>query len=259
MLTNQEWQKIKAEIKRNIEPVFTKAGVTLTVPFDTVIDIFQVIIEKEIGDGDLDDREKIGEALKSRYILKDGNSYPTILLALAIKLETYFKRLYKIANETLWMNEHNKMKGQIVTFVKKHKYTYSDPDFKAANDSVAFDNEKKFFKTDANDTPLFSPSDLGGMFPFSEQFKWAYDIANSQRHSDPSISDDDLPKLITYVITCYLYLACKYAKRLSKELIHQPDATTLSNWNILKQYCGNFAKNQTYFLIADRLSVPPGN
>lgn len=119
MLTHTEWQKIKAELKKNIEPVFTKAGITLSVPFEQVLDIFQIIIEKEIGDDDLDDREKIGEALKIRYIQKDGHLYSTALFSLAIKLETYFKRLYKIANETLWTGENNKMKGQIVTFVKK--------------------------------------------------------------------------------------------------------------------------------------------
>ncbi|MBL7818011.1 MAG: hypothetical protein JNL70_23580 [Saprospiraceae bacterium] len=253
MLTSQEWLKIKAELKKSIEPVFTKAGITPCVPFEQIIDIFQIIIEKEIGDNDLDDREKIGDALRVRYIQKDGNLYPTILLSLAIKLETYFKRLFKIVGEGLWTNENNQMKGQIVTFVKKHKYTHLDGEFTNANDGDAFDN-KKFFKTDSNSKPIYTPVDLRGMFPFSEQFKWAYDIANSQRHSDPSISEDDLPKLITHVITCYLYVASKYAKRLSKELIHQPDtATTLSDWNIFKQHCGNFEKNQAYFLITDKL------
>jgi hypothetical protein len=256
MLTHPEWQKIKAELKKNIEPVFTKAGTTLSVPFEQVLDIFQVIIEKEIGDNDLDDREKIGEALKIRYIQKDGNLYSTALFSLAIKLETYFKRLYKIANETLWTDENNKMKGQIVTFVKKHKHTFSDTDFATANDVSAFDNpDKKFYKTNSSNKPIFSPEDLKGLFPFSEQFKWTYDIANSQRHSDPSVSEDDLPKLITYVITCYLYVTSKYAKRLSKELIHQPDNTTVSNWGIFKQYCGNFQKNQAYYLVVDKLNL----
>lgn len=259
MLTHSEWQKIKAELKKNIEPIFTKAGVTLSMPFEQVVDIFQVIIEKEIGDNDLDEREKIGEALKIRYIQKDGNLYSTALFSLAIKLETYFKRLYKIANENLWTGENNKMKGQIVTFVKKHKHTFFDTDFATANDVSAFDNpDKKFYKANSIDKPIYSPEDLKDLFPFSEQFKWTYDIANSQRHSDPSVSDDDLPRLITYVITCYLYVASKYAKKLSKELIHQPDNTTVSNWGIFKQYCGNFQKNQAYFLITDKLNLSKG-
>lgn len=258
MLTHSEWQKIKAELKKNIEPVFIKAGIILSVPFEQVVDIFQVIIEKEIGNDNLDDREKIGEALKVRYIQKDMNLYSTILLTLAIKLEAYFKRLYKIANENLWTGENNQMKGQIVTFVKRHKHTYSDIDFITANDVSAFDTpDKKFIKTVSytDKTPVYSPEDLRGLFPLSEQFKWAYDIANSQRHSDPSVSEDDLPKLITHVITCYLYTASKYAKKLSKELIHQPDTTTISTWSVFKQYCGNFQKNQAYFLVADNLNL----
>lgn len=256
MLPYSEWQKIKAELKKNIEPVFKKAGITLSVPIEQVIDIFQIIIEKEIGDNDLDDREKIGEALRVRYIQKDMNMYSTILLSLAIKLETYFKRLYKITNENLWTGENNQMKGQIVTFVKKHKHTYSDADFSSANDSIAFDTDKNFFKTVSytDKTPMYAPEDLKGLFPFSEQFKWAYDIANSQRHSDPSVSEDDLPKLITQVIICYLYVASKYAKKLGKELIHKPDTTTVSTLGIFKQYCGNFQKNQAYFLVLDKLN-----
>lgn len=255
MLTHSEWQKIKAELKRNIEPVFTKAGISISVSFEQVLDVFQVIIEKELGDNDLDDREKIGEALKGRYIQKDMNLYSTILFSLAIKFEAYFKRLYKITNETLWTGENNKMKGQIVTFVKKHKYTYSDTDFATANDIIAFDSpDKKFYITNSSDKPIFSPEDLKGFFPFSEQFKWAYDIANSQRHSDPLVSEDDLPKLISYVITCYLFVASKYAIKLSKELIHQPDTTAVTTWGIFKQYCGDFQKNQAYFLVADKLN-----
>ena len=120
MINDQEWQKIKAELKKNIEPVFKKEGLNVSVPFEHIVDIFRLIIEIEIGDNDLDEREKIGNALKVRYIHKDGNQYSTILFTLAIKLETYFKRLYKISNETLLVNENNQMKGQIVTFVKKH-------------------------------------------------------------------------------------------------------------------------------------------
>lgn len=258
MLTQTEWQKIKAELKKNIEPVFDRSGIALSVPFDQIVDVFQAIVEKEIGDDDLDDREKIGEALRIRYIQKNGHLYSTALLSLAIKLESYFKRLYKISSESLWTGEKNQMKGQIVTFVKKHKYTYSDNDFSTANDIAAFDNpDKKFVKTVSYDdkTPVYSPEDIRGLFPFSEQFKWAYDIANSQRHLDPSILEDDLPKLITHVITCYLYVASKYVSRLTQELIHQPDNATVSNWSIFKEYCGNFQKNQTYFLITDKLTL----
>jgi hypothetical protein len=255
MLTQTEWQKIKAELKKNIEPIFKRSDITFSVPFEQIIDVFQLIIEKEIGDNDLDDREKIGEALKIRYIIKDGNLYSTVLFTLAIKLETYFKRLYKIADEALWIGEHNLMKGQIVTFVKKQKHNYADVDFLSAQDVIAFDNpDKKFVKTysSTDKTPVYSPEDLRGLFPFSEQFKWAYDIANSQRHSDPSVSEDDLPKLITYVITCYLYVASKYSKKLTKELIHESDIIGVSNWGIFRQYCGDFQKNQSYFLVIDR-------
>lgn len=256
MLTNSEWQKIKAELKKSIEPLFSKAGIVIPVTFEQLVDIFQMIVEKEIGINDLDDRAKIGEALKIRYIQKDGNLYSTALLSLAIKLETYFKRLYNIANETLWPGESDKMKGQIVTFVKKQKYTYSDVDFITANDVTAFDSpKKKFFKTLNGNNPEYTPEDLIGFFPFSEQFKWAYDIANSQRHSDPSITDDDIPKLITHIMTCYLYVSSKYAIKLSKELVHQTDITTVSNWGIFQHYCDNFPKNQAHFLVVDYLGL----
>jgi hypothetical protein len=255
MLTTNEWRQIRIELKKNIEPAFIRQGHNSNIPFEQIVQIFQHIIEKEISDDDLDDREKIGEALKIRYITKDGNLYSSILSTLVIKLETYFKRLFKITNESLWAGQNNMLSGQIVTFVRKFKYTYRDPEFLNANDAVAFDGVKKFFKSHSDGKPVYTPSDVRGLFPFSEQFKLVYNLANAERHSDPEIFDDELPGLITQVISCYLFLAAKYSSKLSAELIHEPDILKYSNWNIFKQYMGNFSKNQTYFLITDALHV----
>ncbi|RZK21193.1 MAG: hypothetical protein EOO43_10725, partial [Flavobacterium sp.] len=255
MLTNTEWRQIRIEIKKGIDPIFAKNNFTPEIPIEQVIQIFQHLIEKEISDENLDDREKIGEALKIRYISKDGNLYSTVLFTLAIKLEAYFKRVYKLTSESLWPGQKDMMGGQIVTFVRKFKFTYNDAQFNTADDITAFEGAKKFFKAHPDGTSVYTPSDARGLFPFSEYFKLAYNLANSERHSDPEISDDELPGLITRIISCYIFLAAKYAKKLSNLLIHEPDVLKASNWNMFRQYNGNFDKNQQYFLIIDRFNT----
>lgn len=254
MLTHSEWQKIRAELKKNIEPVFTKAGITLSMPFEQVLDIFQGVLEKEIGNENLDDRDLVLNALKKRYATKDWwDDSKSILFDLSMKFESFVKRLYhsSLANETLLNPAKRNLAEYLKTFWNKFKIT-SDTDFQY----VSQQEINKFFDKNANDQPINKPDIFStNSFPLGYHFKTQYDLANAGRHLDPSITDDEIPTLITSVVSCYLFMVLKYSNRLERKVIHQPDTTSISTWGIFKQYCGNFQKNQSYFLVADKSTL----
>ncbi len=254
MLSQKEWDKIKIEITKNIEPIFTKAGITVPLGFDEIIDIFQGVLEKEIGVEDLDDREIVFKALKKRYVEKDMDSLKSVLTDLSIKFESFIKRLFhpSLANESLLDPTKQTIAQYLKTFWNKFHSTYRDADFRFVS-SIEIN---KFFDKDANDRPVNKPDVFtNNSLPLGNHFKTQYDLANAIRHSDPSISEDDLLRLISAVVSCYLFLVLKYSNRLDRIIIHQPDIKTISNWNILKQYCNSFDRYQSYFLISDHIDT----
>jgi hypothetical protein len=253
MVTSIEWQKIKLELKKNIEPIFKKAEIKYTKPFDEILDIFQAVLEKEIGIEELDDRVVVINALKVRYIDKDLENLKPTLVALSIKFESFIKRIFSpnLANETL-SNPSNTVGPYLSAFWNRFKIEYSDNDFK----NVTNDQINKFFEKDSKNNPINKPDIFeNNSIPLGNHFKIQYDLANSIRHRDPYIPEDDLLKLISSVIACYLFITLKYSDRIEIKVIHEKDNNAISNWSIFKQYCNGFDKYQSYFLIADKLNL----
>ena len=256
MINDNDWNKIKLELKKNIEPAFKSELGTLTISFEEIVDLLRGAITKELGNTDLDDREEIIKAIIIRYKNKDVDGYGTASLILALKLESFFKRIYSITHETLWPNQQNMLKGQIVTFVRRFKYTYSDPQFIHADDTVFDPPNKEFIKTDTTDKPLFPPDFFIGKFPLAKQFKIAYDIRNQEGHLDPESDDDRNSLLIKDLMMVYLLVVYKYADKLKQTIVHKPAFDSVSNWNIFKKLCNNFDHRQSYFLITDKTHLP---
>src|SRR5690554_1311136 len=102
MLTHSEWQKIKAELKKNIEPVFKKASITLSMPFEEVVDIFQGVLDKDDIDSTVNGRDDIETLLKMVYVEGNIRLAGSALDVLSGKLEGYLKKVYKIANQPLF-------------------------------------------------------------------------------------------------------------------------------------------------------------
>lgn len=253
MIADNDWNKIKLELKKNIEPVFKSELGVLAIPFEEIIDLLRGVLLKELGNADLDDREEIIKAIIIRYKNKDVDGYGTASVVLALKLESFFKRVYSIAHETLWPGENNMLKGQIVTFVRKFKYTYTDPQFISADDTIFDPPNKEFVKTDANDKPVYQPDFFIGKFPFfAKQFKVAYDIRNQEGHLDPESDDDRNSLLIKDLMLVYLFVIYKYADKLKQEVVHKPAFDSISNWNIFKKLCNGFDHRQAYFLVTDK-------
>ncbi|EHQ24265.1 P-loop NTPase [Mucilaginibacter paludis] len=254
MITDREWAAIKSELKKNFDRLFiTQIGV-LKVPFEEVIDTLRSVLEKELGEADLDDRDKVVKALKVRYKDKDVDNYGTAVTMLALKLESFFKRVYKIINEPLWTGEQNMLKGQIVTFVKGFKYTYADPLFASADDTVFSAPHKEFVVKDNNNVPLFQPNYFITKFPFGKQFKLTYDLRNKEGHLDPETDDDEKSLLIKEIVTIYLFITYQYIDRLKQKVVHQLALNNISNWNVFKTLCAEFNRRQAYFLVIDRLN-----
>ncbi|MDV6169171.1 hypothetical protein R1T16_12115 [Flavobacterium sp. DG1-102-2] len=252
MVADKDWDKIKEELNKNIEPVFRKTLGNLDLPFDQIVDLLRVVLEKEIGDKDLDDREEIKKAIAIRYKFKDVEAYSTAVVILALKLESFFKRLFSIVGESLWVNENNMLKGQIVTFIRKFKFTYLDPDFSSADDTV-LNRDGEFFKTDTDRKPTFEPNYFTTKLPFGKEFKVAYDIRNSEGHLDPDFNDDDNSLIIKDLIIVYLFTVYKYHKKIQTIAIHKPTNNNVTNWNIFKALSNGFDRRQAYFLIIDKL------
>lgn len=254
MITHFEWQRIKDELKKNIEPVFIEKGIISPVPFEHILDIFQGVLEKETGVDDLDDRDIVIKALKKRYLTKDwwGDS-KSILFDLSLKFESFVKRLFHptLANETLLNPTRNNIAQYLKTFWNKF-HMASDIDFQNVN----LQEIDKFFDKDANDHPINKPEVfLTNSLPLGFYFKTQYDLANAGRHLDPSISEDEIPQLIKSVIVCYIFMIIKYSNRLERKVIHQPDTTIVSDWGIFKQYCNHFQKHQSFILVADQINL----
>lgn len=245
MLTHSEWQKIKAEIKKNIEPVFTKSGITLSIPFEEVVDIFQGVLDKDDVDSSVNGRDDIETLLKMVYV--DGNIKlaGSTLDVLSGKLEGYLKKVFKIANQSIWVGENTMLAGHLKTIFRVFKQHKSHPDF--ANFNEVFVTE--FTKDNHGNEYFISAHKLGN------HFKKFYSSRNEEGHSYAEIGLAEIFSTLESILTIYLYTTYLYADALKQKTIHQPDTTATSTWSIFKQYCGNFQKNQSCFLVADKLNL----
>ena len=125
MLTHTEWQKIKAELKKNIEPVFTKAGIALSMPFEELVDIFQGVLDKDDVDSSVNGRDDIEILLKMVYV--DGNIKlaGSTLDVLSGKLEGYLKKVFKISNQPLFQQGDGMLAHHIKTIFRKKTLCFS--------------------------------------------------------------------------------------------------------------------------------------
>lgn len=245
MLTHSEWQKIKAELKKNIEPVFTKAGITLLVPFDQVVDIFQGVLNKDDVDSNLNGRDDIETLLKMVYV--DGNIKlaGSTLDVLSGKLEGYLKKVFKIANQSIWVGENTMLAGHLKTIFRVFKQHKNHSDFINFSETYLTD----FTKSNHSNDYFVNAHKLGN------HFKRFYSSRNEEGHTYAELGFAEIFSTLESILTTYLYITYLYADTLKQKTIHQPDTTITSNWGIFKEYCGNFQKNQAYFLVSDKLSL----
>jgi len=260
MLTDIEWEKIKEGLKKSLENTFRKANIDHSFEFDEVLNIFRGLLERDLLKEDsnleeLNDRQDIGKALKIRFIDKNSGNYSIALTIFVIKIESFFKRLYRIVGQSLYSNEKNMLKGQIVTFVKSFKDS-SDSDFKLADTTVFEKPKQEFIAKDINEKPSYKPEYFENKFPFGRQFKITYDIRNSETHLDPDLDEETTTVYIKDVLVVYIWAVIKYREKLSKLILHKPKTNFITNWNLFKTHCNNFDKRESFFLVIDKKNVP---
>ncbi len=245
MLTHSEWQKIKAELKKNIEPVLTKAGITLHTPFAQILDIFQGVLDKDDVESSVNGREDIETLLKMVYVEGNIKLAGSTLDVLSGKLEAYLKKVFKIANQSIWVGENTMLAGHLKTIFRVFKQHKNHSDF--TNFDEAFVIE--FTRNNHPNDYFLNAHKLGN------HFKKFYLSRNEEGHSYAEIGLAEIFSTLESILTTYIYITYLYADALKQKTIHQIDTTALSTWNILKQYCGNFQKNQSFFLVADKFNI----
>lgn len=252
MLTSQDWLIIKNELKKNIYPVFSKAGVSFSIPFDDIIDIFTGVLNKKdtsISD-DIAGRSDIEELLKIRFIEKDLNKIGIVLSGLSTKLEGYIRKVYKISNQQLIGNGKQMLAHHLKTLFQSF-HQNGHPDFNNFTQNYISDF---FNENSANYSNLVH---FKNAHKLGDHFKTYYSSRNDEGHAFPDLDDETIMSYTKSIIISYIYITYLYSQKLKTSVIHKPDTATTSDWNIFKKHCGNFEKNQTYFLITDKLNTSP--
>ena len=249
MLTYSEWQKIKAELKKNIEPVFTKAGITLSMPFEQVLDIFQGVLDKDDVDSSVNGRDDIETLLKMVYVEGNIRLAGSTLDVLSGKLEGYLKKVFKIADQPLFQQGDGMLAHHLKTIFRIFRTQKNHSDFLNFTEnyiSAFFDK----LNTNYNNSNHFVKAHKLG-----NHFKKFYSSRNEEGHLYSELGFAETFSTLESILTTYIYITYLYSDALKQKTIHQPDNTTVSNWGIFKQYCGNFRKNQAYFLVADKFNL----
>lgn len=249
MLTHSEWQKIKAELKKNIEPVFTKAGITLSMPFEQILDIFQGVLDKDDTDRGISGRDDIETLLKMVYVEGNIKLAGSTLDVLSGKLEGYLKKVFKIANQSLFEQGDGMLAHHLKTIFRIFRTQKNHPDFTNFTENYISNFFNKSNANYNNHDYFINAHKLGN------HFKKFYSSRNEEGHLYAEMSFSEIFSILDSILITYIYITYLYADTLKQKTIHQPDTTTVSTWGIFKQYCGNFQKNQAYFLVTDKLTL----
>lgn len=249
MLTHSEWQKIKAELKKNIDPVFKRTGITLSMPFDEVVNIFQGVLDKDDVDSSVNGRDDIETLLKMVYVEGNIRLAGSTLDVLSGKLEGYLKKVFKIANQSLFQQGDGMLAHHLKTIFRIFRTQKNHSDFLNFTESYI----SAFF--DKSNTNYNNPNHFANAHKLGNHFKKFYSSRNEEGHSYSELGFAEIFSTLESILTTYIYITYLYADSLKQKTIHLPDITAISNWSIFKQYCGNFQKNQAYFLVADKLNL----
>ena len=249
MLTHSEWQKIKAELKKNIEPVFTKAGITLSMPFEQVVDIFQGVLDRDDVGSSVNGRDDIETLLKMVYVDGDIKLAGSALDVLSGKLEGYLKKVFKIANQPLFQQGDGMLAHHLKTVFRIFRTQKNHSDFLNFTENYI----SAFF--DKSNTNYNNPNYFANAHKVGNHFKKFYSSRNEEGHLYSELGLAEIFLTLESILTTYIYITYLYADALKQKTIHQPDTTAISTWNIFKQYCGNFLKNQAHFLVTDKLNL----
>lgn len=246
-LSNQEWQKINQELKKNIEPIIDQVGITLSVPFDMLIQIFQGVLEKVEVQNELDGRDDIERLLLMVYAEGNIRLAGSALDVLSGKLEGYMRKVFKIANQSL-LNSGDGMLAEYLKTIFRIFKNNSHPDFLGFEESYI----KDFFNR--NSPNYNKPEYFLSAHKLGDHFKRFYTCRNEEGHLFKDVGFADIFANLNSILIIYLYITSLFADKLKQKTIHQPSITTTTDWSILSQYCGNFAKRQTYVLVIDKLN-----
>lgn len=252
MIKQNDWMIIKKGLHKVIKPIFTDAKIIPPLPLDEIIELFKFSLEKEIGDEDLDGRNKIIEVLKIRFIEKDMNKFPILLSTLSLKMESFFKRIFKLADQDLIGNGKQMYAHYLKSFIKMHKDS-GDQEFSNFDStylSEFFDNKSHHF-----DDPVF----FNKAHNLGSHLKICYNIRNAEGHLDPELDELVYIQSINSNLIVYLYIILKFSNKLKRKLKHTPSVDSISNWNIFRRHCNNFQKNQLYFLVIDKIETTNNN
>jgi hypothetical protein len=249
MLTHSEWQKIKAELKKNVEPVFTKASITLSMPFEEVVNIFQGVLDKDDVDSTVNGRDDIETLLKMVYVEGNIRLAGSTLDVLSGKLEGYVKKVFKIANQSLFQQGDGMLAHHLKTIFRIFRTQKNHSDFLNFTEIYI----SAFF--DKSNTNYNNPDYFANAHKLGNHFKKFYSSRNEEGHSYSEYGFAEIFSTLESILTTYIYVTYLYADALKQKTIHQPDIKAISTWSIFKQYCGNFQKNQSYFLVADKLNL----
>ncbi|TAH30885.1 MAG: hypothetical protein EAZ06_01730 [Cytophagales bacterium] len=210
MLIYTEWQQIKAELKKNIEPVFIKAGIAISIPFEQVLDIFQGVLDKDDVNSSINGRDDIETLLKMVYV--DGNIKlaGSTLDVLSGKLEGYLKKVFKIANQPIWHGENSMLAGHLKTVFRV---------FKQQKNHTHFTNFTEIFVTEFT-KPTSSPDYFITAHKLGSHFKNFYSSRNEEGHSYAELGFAEIFSVLESILTTYIYITYLYADTLKQRTIH---------------------------------------
>lgn len=242
MITTQNWQKIKAELKKNFEPIFIKEGINTSISFDQIIDIFQGVLEKSEIQEAIAGRDDIETLLSMVYV--DGNVKlaGSSLDVLSGKLEGYLKKVFVIANQSLLPNG----KGMLAHYLKTIFTVFRDnnhSDFLNFSDSYItefFDNKSSNYN---------KPEFFKSAHKLGDHFKKFYTVRNEEGHLFRDSGIVEILYSLESVIITYLYITYIYSDLLKQKVIHQANTTSTSNWNILNNIVVIFQKTKLTSLL----------
>lgn len=183
--------KIKKGIVDNLQPYFEDyLKKNKNVDFETGVNLLMKSISGQ---------HELKSAFEKRYGIANFNEFPNARSILAIKLETFFRNIFRILDKKI---EGKKMLAACLKMFFR--------EFNLLN----YEDINKFFEKNENYKPTYKPEYFKNKMPFGEDFKKAYDMRNKIIH------ENDMPNIRTLVsdiddlAKVYLMIVFSYYNRL---------------------------------------------